>query len=63
MILEANRVYIIEKLDALNEAIDAIRQQDGGTETSKSARSVLVVRLEKERDRLLSILPLMTAVT
>ncbi|MBT3309331.1 MAG: hypothetical protein HN382_07425 [Gammaproteobacteria bacterium] len=63
MILEANRAYITEKLDALNGVIETINNKESDTELSRSMYSVLVVRLEKERDRLISILPMMSAVS
>lgn len=61
MILEANRLYIIEKLDALNGTIETIQKQKGETEFSQSMHKLLVSRLEKERDRLLTLLPMMSA--
>ncbi len=61
MMLKANQMYVIEKLDALNGAIEAIHEQTGGTAVAKKMRSVLAVRLEKERERLVSILPTVLA--
>lgn len=60
MILEANSSYIVEKLDALNGAIESIRSQHDDSDFSSSMRALLVGRLERERDRLNAILPMMS---
>ncbi len=63
MLMETNREYVIEKLDALNGAIASIRKQKADTAFAQSMHQWLVTRLEKERARLHSILPMVSAST
>ncbi|MBT3966776.1 MAG: hypothetical protein HOL17_02280 [Gammaproteobacteria bacterium] len=51
-------MHIVQKLDAINGAVENIKKQKCGTETAKRLSSVLVKRLDSERNRLIHELEL-----